>query len=103
MMAMRSLGGIGALYRNNALLGKVYYNLKPDQSPGEIVCTLVFVGDDIDLPNDEQRYRLWLEDGQYLIIKLHKMYPTSPSPYVGSSLDGVFHASMNNAHSASAS
>jgi hypothetical protein len=92
MMMKRSLGGIGALYRDGTLLGKVYYNLKQEQPPGELVCTLVFVGDDVDLPAGQQRYRLWLEDGQYLVLTLKKMRPASRSPYVGYSCDGIFHS-----------
>lgn len=94
MLMRRSLGGIGALYRDNELLGKVYYNLKQNQSPDVIVCTIVFVGDDVELPNDDQQYRLWLEDGQYLLLTLHRMRDKLPSPYVGFSSDRVFHAAV---------
>jgi hypothetical protein len=101
MMMKRSLGGIGALYRDGALLGKVYYNFKQEQRPGVIVCTLVFVGDDVDLPRGNQRYRLWLEDGQYLILTLQKTRPALSSPYIGISCDGVFHSAMTYVYSAS--
>ncbi len=101
MVEKRSLGGIGSLYRDNVLLGRVYYNLKQDQPPGIIVCTLVFIDDEVDIPDDKQRYRLWLEDGRYLLVTLQKMRPVSHSPYVAYSCDGIFHAALTHTYSAS--
>ena len=98
MLVKRSLGGIGSLYLDHALLGKVYYNFKPDQSPGVIICTLVFVGNNPELPAGKQRYWLWLEDGQYLLVTLEKQRAHSPSPYIGTSCDGVFHPTMSYAY-----
>ena len=120
MFAKRSLGGIGALYRdlsldgslevgrnirgddahNGTWVGKIYYNLKPAQPPGVIICTIVLMDDDVELQTDRTRYRVVFDDGQYLIVTLTKLRPVPHSPYVCFSTDGVFHTeSSNHSHS----
>jgi hypothetical protein len=92
MHLTRSLGGIGKLYRDDACLGEVYYNIKPNQRPGQLLCTIVFVGKDLDLPNDNRVYRLYLEDGRYLIVTLRKVRQAHRSPYNCISCDGILHS-----------
>ena len=111
MSAKRSLGGIGALYRDlsqhesldmsrdvgrdikrdDGWVGKIYYNLKPAQPPGIIICTIVLMDNDVELLTDRSRYRVVFDDGQYLIVTLTKLRPVPHSPYVCFSTDGVFH------------
>lgn len=112
MFAKRSLGGIGALYRDlshdesldvsryvgrdvghdDGWVGKIYYNLKPAQPPGIIICTIVLMDNDVELLTDRSRYRVVLDDGRYLIVTLTKVRPVPHSPYVCFSADGVFHS-----------
>jgi len=111
MFATRSLGGIGSLYRetsheeshdaggdaerDEAWVGKIYYNLKPAQPPGVIICTIVLMDEDIELSTDRSRYLVLFDDGQYLIVTLKKLRPVPHSPYVCFSCDGVFHPAQS--------
>ena len=88
----RSLGGIGHLYSDDVLQGDVYYNIQKNQPPGKVMCTLVFVGRDIELAGGTTRYRLVLEDGSYLFIVLLGTRAAPNLPYTFVSPDGIFHA-----------
>jgi hypothetical protein len=91
----RSIGGLGKLYDDGQLVGNVYYNIKQDQQRG-LLCTVVFLGRDIEIPEDNRHYRLILEDGRYLIVTLRHTRPTAGSPYAGISCDGILHAASEN-------
>jgi hypothetical protein len=89
----RSLGGIGKLYHDDALLGEVYYNIKQEQPPGQLVCTTVFVGNEVDLTANatDTRYHLLLENNQYMIVTLSKARALPHAPYTGVAHDGTLH------------
>lgn len=91
MVKHRSLGGIGRLYQGEVALGDVYYNIKREQPPGSLECTLVFIGKEMELPSDGKRYRLVLEDGHSMTITLRKGRAKPNAPYIGTSCDGVVH------------
>jgi hypothetical protein len=91
MIFDRSLGGIGRLYDEDTLLGEVYYNIRQNQTPGEIMSTVVFVGDDLELSPTGGCYRLILEDGRYLIGALSRTRQDGRSPYTHISCDGILH------------
>ena len=94
-MAMnRSLGGIGKLYEGEHLLGEVYYNIKLAQTMDRMECSLVFVGSDVELVHSSQRYRLFLEDGRYLLVAVTNSRHIPYAPYHCTSLDGVFHSDL---------
>jgi hypothetical protein len=98
MIPNKSLGGIGNLYLDDTLLGEVYYNIRQDQPPGSILCSMVFVGNDVELPDDKGRYRLLLEDGRYLLVTLYAARPGAYAPYLCASCDGIWHSELSYAH-----
>lgn len=99
MGVSRSLGGIGKLYQGEQFLGEVYYNIPLQQSLGPIVCNVVFVGNDLELPHDQGRYRLYLEDSRYLIIMLRIARIAPHAPYSCTSCDGIWHTELSLAYS----
>lgn len=97
MILNRSLGGIGGLFDGDALLGEVYYNIRQGQTPNSPVCSVVFVGNDVELPADNRFYRLYLEDGRYLILKLSRA--RAYAPYTCTSFDGILHSELSYSNS----
>jgi hypothetical protein len=96
----RSLGGIGKLYHDDALLGEVYYNIKQEQPPGPLVCTAVFVGSEVDLAGNaaDTLYSLLLENRQYMLVTLSKVRPGGQAPYVGVAHNGKLHTEFGPSH-----
>jgi hypothetical protein len=105
MLVNRSLGGIGKLYLGDTLMGDVYYNIRQDQPPDSLECSVVFVGKEVELPPDlavgatQENgrggcYRLFLEDGRYLIVTVSKKSSLPHAPYICTSCDGLFHSTL---------
>ncbi len=92
MAVTKSLGGIGRLYRDDFLLSEVYYNIKLDQLLDHKVGTIVFVDTDIELPNDNSHYCLFLEDGRYLKLTISRNSSSRFSPYSCTSCDGILYS-----------
>ena len=92
MILNRSLGGLGRLYDGDALLGEVYYNIREGQTAASPVCSVVFVGNDVELPADNRSFRLYLEDGRYLVLNLTRN--RADAPYTCTSFDGVLHSEL---------
>jgi hypothetical protein len=78
MVVSRSLGGIGRVFRDDVMLGQVYYNIRQGQSPGHLECSVVFIGNDVTLPVDKRPSLLFLEDGRYLLVDLVRQRPDAP-------------------------
>lgn len=95
MQIQRSLGGIGRLYRHDTLLGEVYYSVKQNQTDGSIYGSIVCVGQDVDLPIDDQSYCLLLEDARSLIVSLMRDSKTPFAPYSFTSRDGIIHSASS--------
>src|SRR5689334_1015812 len=89
-LLQRSLGGIGKLYYDDLLIGEVYYNIRQGKLPAQLLCSVVFVGKDVELPSDSRLYFLFIEDGRYLIVTLHR--DRALAPYICSSQDGMLHS-----------
>jgi hypothetical protein len=100
LLLNRSLGGIGKLYQDDALLGEVYYNIKQEQPPGRFVCTTVFVGNEIDLTANasDTLYRLFLENNHDILVTLCKARPAPHAPYSGVVRDGKLHSELDLTH-----
>jgi hypothetical protein len=95
MQIQRSLGGIGKLYRQNMLLSEVYYSVKQNQADGSIYGSIVCVGQDINLPLDDDPYYLLLEDKRLLILSLTRESKAPFAPYSFTSCDGILHSAQS--------
>jgi hypothetical protein len=92
MPAKRSVGGIGKLYPHDGdvLIGEVYYSLVGEAQQRPLHGSIVFVGLDVDIPNDERLYRLLLEDGRCIILLLTKSPTARFAPYTFASFSFCF-------------
>lgn len=91
MAINRSLGGIGTFFQEDEVVGQVYYNIATKQPRGVIMCNIVFLDKDIILPQNEQLYKLFLEDGRYLFVTVSPNDPRYPSSYLCTAWDGKLH------------
>src|SRR5262245_57884815 len=78
MLLNRSVGGMGRLYSGELLLGEVYYNIRQGISPEFVVCSVVFVGSDVELSEDARPFQLLIEDGRTLTVTLERERANSP-------------------------
>lgn len=91
MAVDRSIGGIGQLFCEDELVGQVYYNIAAKQPRGIVVCTIVFIEREVTLPNDDQRYKLCLEDDRYMLVTISPSRDGQLSPYFCTASDGILH------------